>query len=178
MDHATIKIRIIFLFYILNNLSLSAQLSPGALSNSHSSLEGMSNCTQCHVLGNKVSDAKCLVCHTEIQSRITAGKGYHSSSEVKENSCFTCHSEHNGKDAKLIWFNAENFNHSLTGYTLSGAHAAKECPDCHNSRYISGQKLKSKKNTWLGLDDKCLSCHADYHQQTLPVSCLDCHNTD
>ncbi|MCK7529799.1 MAG: hypothetical protein MZV63_01440 [Marinilabiliales bacterium] len=82
---------------------------------------------------------------------LAAGKGYHSSAEVKGNACFTCHSEHNGKDAKLIWFNAENFNHSLTGYTLSGAHAAKQCPDCHNSRYISDQKLKSKKNTYLGL---------------------------
>ena len=178
MDQVSTKIRITFLLYLLTNLSLSAQLSPGALSNSHSSLEGISNCTQCHVLGNKVSDAKCLACHTEIQSRIDAGKGYHSSAEVKEYSCFNCHSEHNGKDSKLIQFNAEAFDHSLTGYTLSGAHAAIKCPDCHNSGNISGQKLKSKKNTYLGLDEKCLSCHADYHQQTLSASCLNCHSTD
>ncbi len=172
------KIRIILLFCLLCSFKMYAQLSPGDLSNSHSGLEGISNCTQCHVLGNKVSDSKCLACHTEIQSRITAQKGYHSSADVTGKSCGSCHNEHNGKDARLMRFNTETFNHSLTGYTLTGAHAAVDCPDCHNSGFISVQKLKSRKNTYLGLDAKCLSCHADYHQQTLPGSCLDCHGTD
>ncbi len=30
------------------------QISPGDLSNAHKDLEGMSNCTKCHVLGDKV----------------------------------------------------------------------------------------------------------------------------
>ena len=76
---------------------LSAQLSPGDLSNPHSNLEGISNCTQCHVLGNKQTNEKCLACHTEINERISSKKGYHSSSEVKGKQCFSCHSEHNGK---------------------------------------------------------------------------------
>ena len=178
MCNGTIKFRIIFLFCLLCSLQMKAQLSPGDLSNSHSHLEGISNCTRCHLLGNKVSDSKCLDCHTEIQSRITAQKGYHSSADVTGKSCGSCHIEHNGKNSRLIRFNTETFNHSLTGYTLTGAHAAKECPDCHNTGYITVQKLKSRKNTYLGLNEKCLSCHTDYHQQTLPGSCLDCHGTD
>ena len=164
MEYGTTQIRIFIFLFLLTNLSLPAQLSPGDLSNHHSSLEGISNCTKCHVLGDKVSDAKCLACHTEIQSRIASGKGYHSSANVKGNACFSCHSEHNGKESKLIRFDTGNFNHALTGYTLYGAHAAAECPDCHNAGYIADQKLKYRKNTWLGLDGKCLSCHTDYHQ--------------
>ncbi len=61
--------RNIVVFIIINMLlflRLAAQISPGALSSPHSHLEGISNCTQCHELGNKVSDNKCLACHTEI----------------------------------------------------------------------------------------------------------------
>ena len=51
----------------------SAQISPGKLSRYHESLEGISNCTRCHVLGEEVSNAKCLECHTPIQSQTSAG---------------------------------------------------------------------------------------------------------
>ncbi|MCI0522615.1 MAG: cytochrome C, partial [Bacteroidales bacterium] len=157
---------------------LEAQLSPGALSEPHTHLEGMANCTQCHELGNKVSDTRCLTCHTEIKSRISAGKGYHSSSEVKGKACYTCHSEHNGKSFKLIRLDLDNFEHSSTGYSLSGSHAAQECSDCHKKVNIADPKLKAKKSTYLGLNTACLTCHADYHQQTLSSSCLDCHGYD
>ncbi len=146
---------------------LCAQLSPGALSGPHSHLEGITKCTQCHVLGNKVVNEKCLVCHTDIQSRISNKKGYHSSSDVNGKDCYTCHSEHNGKDFQLIRLDASKFDHSLTGYTLSVPHAEKQCRDCHNQKYITEQKYKTKKNTYLGLKSDCLTCHEDYHQQTL-----------
>ncbi len=172
------KIKGILLFSIFVTLRLPGQLSPGALSDPHSHLEGISKCTQCHVLGEKVSDEKCLGCHTEIQGRINLQKGYHSSSEVKGKECFTCHSEHNGKTFQLIRLDAGKFNHSLTGYTLSAPHAARQCQDCHNQKYITDQKLKTKKTTYLGLKTDCLSCHADYHQQTLSSTCLTCHNPE
>ena len=83
---------------LLSCISMAGQLSPGDLSNSHSNLNGISNCTQCHVLGNKITNEKCLACHTEILSRINLKKGYHSSADVKGKQCFSCHSEHNGKN--------------------------------------------------------------------------------
>ena len=98
---------------ILSVNRLSAQISPGDLSNPHSKLEGISNCTQCHVLGNKQTNEKCLACHTEINERISSRKGYHSSSEVKGKQCFTCHSEHNGKNFELIRIDIEKFDHNL-----------------------------------------------------------------
>ena len=52
-----------------------AQISPGDLSASHSELEGMANCTKCHVLGGKVANDKCLDCHKELKARIDQKKG-------------------------------------------------------------------------------------------------------
>jgi hypothetical protein len=138
----------------------------------------MSNCTQCHVLGNKVSNEKCLICHKEIQQRINLQKGYHSSAEIKGKQCITCHNEHHGKNFQLIRLDTAKFDHSLTGYTLSVPHAKKGCKDCHVTKFITDQKIKAKKYTYMGVSTDCLSCHADYHQKTLPSDCLNCHNAD
>jgi uncharacterized paraquat-inducible protein A len=54
---------------------LFSQISPGELSQAHAHLEGMSKCTQCHTLGDKVSNIKCLACQTEIKERIDQQKG-------------------------------------------------------------------------------------------------------
>jgi hypothetical protein len=171
-----ISVILSFLVFFVTGLNLQAQLSPGDLSNLHSNLEGLSNCTQCHVLGNKVSDDKCLACHTEIKERISASRGYHSSTEVKGKQCFNCHSEHNGKNFQLVKFDISKFDHTLTGFPLSVPHAKKECKDCHNTKFISDQKTLSRKFTYMGVKTECLSCHADYHQQTLSSNCLNCHD--
>lgn len=63
-------------------IQVFAQLSPGELSKAHAHLEGLSNCTKCHVLGEKETTSKCLECHKEIKNLINQKKGYHSSSEV------------------------------------------------------------------------------------------------
>lgn len=169
------KILAILLFHVLFGFGLAAQISPGDLSNPHAHLEGISNCTQCHVLGNKVSDEKCLICHTEIQSRISSSKGYHASSEVKGKSCAICHSEHNGKNFQLYRLETDKFDHNLTGYTLSVPHRKKDCRDCHSPKYITDPKIKQKKNSYLGVGQECLTCHEDYHLKTLSNVCLNCH---
>ena len=154
------------------------QLSPGDLSKVHSRLEGLSNCTKCHILGEKVSSQKCLDCHTEIRDRVNAGKGYHASAGVRGKECASCHSDHHGLSFQIIRFNRDQFNHELTGYPLKGAHAAKKCTDCHKSERVRDPKARKKMTTFLGLGTDCLSCHADYHQKTLSTNCSDCHNSD
>jgi hypothetical protein len=166
------------LLILLSFFNLTAQISPGDLSNPHANLEGISNCTQCHVLGNKVSSEKCLICHKEIQERIILNKGYHASVDVKGKECFACHSDHHGKNFQLIRMDVDKFDHSLTGYFLSVPHAKKGCTDCHNTKFIADQKIKAKKYSYLGVNSECLTCHADYHQETLSSACLNCHNPD
>ena len=172
------KITGIILMTMLSFFSMTAQISPGDLSAPHTHLEGISNCTQCHLLGNKVSSEKCLICHTEIKERITLQKGYHASPDVKGKECFVCHNDHHGKNFQLIRQDITKFDHSLTGYSLSVPHAKKGCKDCHNTKFIADQKLKAKKSTYLGVNSECLTCHADYHQNTLSPVCLSCHNPD
>jgi hypothetical protein len=155
-----------------------AQISPGDLTKAHSKLEGMSNCTQCHELGAAVSDQKCLDCHNEIQSLVSQNRGLHANNSVKAQNCFECHSEHHGRNFDMVRFDQKNFNHNRTGYNLEGAHRSVDCRECHKSENISDRKFKNDPDTWLGLEQKCLSCHSDFHQGTLPNDCLQCHNMD
>ncbi len=169
-----------WLFAALFLLSLQGygQLSPGPLARVHSGLEGISNCTRCHVLGQKVSSQKCMECHAEIRDRVAAGKGYHASAGVRGKECASCHSDHHGINFQIIRFNRDQFDHSLTGYALKGAHTKRTCTDCHKNALIRDPKVKKKKFTFLGLGTECLHCHDDYHQQTLSSVCTDCHGEE
>lgn len=172
------KLTCAIILLLTATLNISGQLSPGELALPHSKLEGLSNCTQCHVLGNKVSSAKCLNCHTEIKEKISLKKGYHSSEEVSGKECIVCHSDHHGRKFQLIKFDILKFDHRQTGYPLSVPHSKKECRDCHAKKFISDPKAREKEATWLGLKTECLSCHDDYHRNTLSSQCLSCHSAD
>ncbi len=101
----------IILLFLFNATYNYAQISPGDLTSAHAKYEGMSNCTLCHDLGKKVSNTKCLDCHKEIKTLITQKKGYHSSTEVKSNDCFKCHSEHHGRKFEMVRFDEKKFKH-------------------------------------------------------------------
>lgn len=167
---------ILSILSIIGSPLVFGQISPGELSKAHAHLEGLSNCTKCHTLGKKVSNQKCLECHTELNARIVVQKGYHASAEVKGKECVKCHSDHHGVNFQIIRFEKEKFNHDLTGYKLTGAHAKKKCADCHKVDFIADAKIKKKKYTYLGLNQSCLTCHADYHQKTLSQDCFTCHD--
>ena len=164
----------LMLFIVM--LRLSGQISPGDLAEPHAHLQGLSNCTKCHTLGEKVSNKKCLDCHLDIGIRISESRGYHSSAEVKGKSCTECHSDHHGRNFQMIRFDTDQFNHVLTGYDLLGAHAKINCNTCHKTENITDPNLKSKSSTYLGLDPKCFTCHTDYHQGTLSSDCASCHD--
>jgi nitrate/TMAO reductase-like tetraheme cytochrome c subunit len=156
---------------------LFGQISPGDLTTAHSKLEGISNCTKCHVLGEKVENSKCLDCHSEIKDLMEKGKGFHSGSDVKGKDCFKCHSEHNGREFRIINFDPKGFDHNKTGYSLTGKHAEIDCNKCHQPKFVSNLNLKRIKDTYLGLTENCYTCHEDYHQNTLGNNCGSCHNT-
>ena len=157
-------------------LKVQGQISPGELAEPHANLEGISNCTQCHELGEKVSDAKCLACHKEVKSRIDQKKGFHSSPEVSSKSCTVCHNDHHGRKFEIVHFDQHKFDHQTTGFALEGKHKEKQCADCHKPENIKDASIKKKKMSYLGLDPKCLACHKDYHQQTLSSDCAACHH--
>ena len=153
-----------------------SQISPGDLVEAHAHLEGISNCTECHVLGDKVTNDKCLDCHIEIKNLLTQNKGYHSSTEVKAKECASCHNDHHGRNFEIIRFDTTTFDHNLAGYELLGKHQEVNCLECHKKEHISDAKIQKLEGTYLGLGSECLDCHTDYHQETLAVNCTDCHD--
>ena len=166
------------LLCIVNAGKMTGQLSPGDLAASHAHLEGISNCTQCHVIGKKVTNQKCLDCHTELQSRLDENKGYHASAEIIGKECVTCHNDHHGRNFEMIRFDEAAFDHDLTGYRLEGAHQKQECRSCHTTEFIVDNEIRQKDYTYLGLDTDCMNCHDDYHQQTLSYDCRSCHDME
>jgi hypothetical protein len=169
---------IIILTLIFSTVYSYGQISPGELTQSHAKLEGMSNCTMCHDLGSKVSNRKCLECHDEIKALLNQKKGYHAAPSVINKNCFDCHSEHHGRKFDMVRFNKDAFNHNQTSFKLDGKHKVTDCRKCHVSENIQNPKIKKRKNTFLGLDHKCFTCHEDYHQKTLSNDCSKCHNTE
>jgi len=160
-----------------------AQISPGSLSKPHQSLNGATNCTSCHKFGGQAA-LKCLDCHNEISSRVSAHKGLHATYNIPPGSsreCARCHSEHNGEDFPLIKWDIKTFDHKQTGYILQGKHAGVACNRCHMPSRINPQersaiKIKDLNRTYLGLPTACATCHQDPHAGRLGQSCQQCHN--
>lgn len=154
------------------------QISPGDLSEAHKELEGISNCTQCHELGEKVLNSKCLKCHTQIQELINNKHGLHASPTVVKQDCFKCHSEHHGRKFDEIRFDVDNFDHNLTGYKLEGKHQTIDCKECHKTGFIQNPEIRKNPDTFLGLNQECKICHVDVHQETLGNDCRSCHDME
>jgi hypothetical protein len=163
-----------------------AQISPGELAEPHKSLEGVTKCLSCHALGSGPSAEKCLECHKEIMVQLDKKHGFHYRTvSVEKRACFECHGEHAGRDFELVhWQDGmERFDHSQTGFMLEGKHASVKCRDCHKAALITSDRRKELKDvdlarTFLGLGDKCLSCHEDEHRGQLSPDCLKCHGLE
>lgn len=171
---------------VLSSVPAFAQISPGELSRAHADLEGIRNCTRCHDLGKGPSDDKCLECHREIAVRISDGRGYHKRlTGPGGKPCFECHSDHAGRDFELVHWpgGINNFEHDQTGYTLAGKHSSLKCRDCHKPDLIREDMSAYAEHvdmdrTFLGLQQRCLACHADEHRTQLPEQCADCHSQE
>jgi len=171
------------LLTLILTLAAQAQLSPGKLAKAHADLEGIGNCTKCHELAKAIDGARCLECHSTLAARIKARKGFHSQQKVREKTCVACHSDHHGRDFKMIrWEKGENtFDHGETGWKLDGKHKDVKCKECHRRELMHPAIAKAKdvdaQTTRLGLDKACLSCHRDEHEGQLDKDCAGCHST-
>ena len=148
----------------------SAEDAPGDLSLAHSVNPGIKNCMKCHNEDFEVPAQRCLYCHQEIAQRISEMRGYH---QDKGEDCAVCHSEHQGKDAKIVEFDSEDFDHAETGHKHKGAHKnISDCRLCHRKE-ISYPRIKTQ--SYLINDPGCPSCHRPPHPGRQEV-CLACHS--
>jgi len=162
-----------------------AQISPGPLSQAHSSLEGATNCTACHSFGLGTRKFRCTGCHAEIRHRLADHRGFHA--RVVKNisgdqECAACHTDHLGPKFNIVKWEPshDEFDHRRTGYVLEGAHARVVCGRCHTANHVSPGERKSIRvkdlnHTYLGLSPQCNTCHADEHRGQLSADCTRCH---
>jgi len=170
---------------LLGSEQATAQLlSPGKLAAPHADLEGMRNCTKCHVLGERgVANRLCLECHTPLRTRISQGRGFHP--DKNDQPCSDCHKHHFAEDFHLVTFDTAAFDHSTVGFELMDAHQLLTCSDCHQPELIAADDVRDFKGehgalgqTLLGLGTTCLSCHEPdnpHGAQFADRNCTSCH---
>jgi hypothetical protein len=122
-------------------------------------------CTECHTNPANYGSFSCIDCHEHIQSKSdpehTGVQGYQFSSPA----CYACHptGEKNG-----------SFNHSNSGFPLTGAHLTTPCLQCHVTSFS-------------GTPKECMACHLPNYNASVnpshstlnfPKTCADCHTTN
>jgi nitrate/TMAO reductase-like tetraheme cytochrome c subunit len=132
-------------------------------------------CTQCHTTQFNPSGAynfptptPCVTCHQ------ADFKGTNNPSHVQAGfptTCQQCHTTTN-------WTGA-TFNHSTTGFTLTGFHTSLQCAQCHTAAFQGGPYN-------FPTPTPCVTCHqADFNgttnpnhvQSGFPTACDQCHTT-
>lgn len=145
-------------------LNLESVLMPGKVIGGHAKLE--EECSNCHVRTDRsAQDQLCKDCHKEVRKDLAEGTGYHG--RMQENRpCRACHTEHKGRDAKVVHLDEKTFDHTLTDFPLKGKHTEAACSKCHKP----GAKFRSAQAA-------CIACHRkdDRHKGSLGPKCAECH---
>jgi len=136
-------------------------------------------CSSCHISNNyALNSADCIGCHLDAWNS-TPTYGGNVPDHIKSGfpqtaaACAMCHPITKWSDGK--------FDHSTTGWTLTGAHVTTPCGSCH----INNNYSLTAANT------DCYGCHTAAWQSTTtlggsvpnhiaagyPTTCATCHNT-
>ena len=141
-------------------------IMPGKVIEAHAEYE--QECSNCHLRFERSKQrALCLDCHEEIAGDIDNEAGFHGKDRrASRQTCASCHTEHEGRDADIIGLDPASFDHDLTDFPLIGKHASNNCTDCH-------QPDQRHRDT----PGVCFSCHEDDnpHGETMGTECGDCH---
>ena len=147
-------------------LDIEKFLMPGEVISGHEKFEA--ECTRCHVRMRDTTQKKlCLDCHEKVAGDMVNNSGFHGRHpNATKQDCKTCHSDHRGRDASIVWLDKDNFDHRFTDFELSGRHSQVECSACH-----------VKDETYREARRDCYSCHSedDAHAGNLGKKCAQCH---
>ena len=91
----------------------------------------------------------------------SSGASASSSSATDTMPCSACHTT-TGWRARGSTGDGQKFDHSTTGFPLTGEHVGTPCVGCH-----SGSR---------SIQRACVSCHEDEHRGRLSQSCDSCHS--
>jgi len=147
---------------------LESLVMPGPVIADHAKHEA--GCSQCHQPFSKDSqDQLCRDCHEKVDADMRNKQGLHGNGMAGDMECKHCHTDHEGREADIIQFDMEVFDHDSTDYPLEGGHLLLQCNACHTS---------SRK--YRDTPHNCIDCHRDedLHQGLLGETCSNCHNVN
>lgn len=142
---------------------LESALSPGPLSGVHAKWQD--DCAKCHVrFDRNAQDGLCADCHKPIAQDLRQHSGLHG--RQKPQACRSCHTDHKGREARIVQLDKRSFDHKQTDWPLRLAHAEVDCAKCHGP----GKR-------WAEAPQACNACHRkdDVHKGSLGAQCADCH---
>lgn len=146
--------------------SLESALAPGRLIEGHAKWED--ECKTCHVRFRRAAqDGLCMDCHKEVGHDVRTKAGYHG--RIAPQACRECHTDHKGRDARVVVLDERRFDHRLSDFMLRGKHDGLGCSKCH----APGKKFSAAPSD-------CHACHRedDVHKGSLGPKCADCHTED
>jgi len=155
---------------VLKAESLESLLMPGEVIKGHEKIEH--ECTQCQDTGSKDKQGQiCVKCHAHenIRNDLSKNTGFHGHLPGStQNDCKHCHTEHKGRDTKIVLLNPSTFDHSKTDFLLKGTHAKTSCNACHKP-----------ENKYSESPSDCYSCHkkSDIHEGKQGKKCENCHKS-
>lgn len=139
---------------------------PGQVIEGHAEYEA--ECSSCHKMFDKAGQRQlCLDCHDDVAADLSQKNGFHGKHpDANSEQCFSCHTDHEGRDAIIVILDEDTFDHDLTDFELLGSHEDAACGDCHVSDTLHRETAS-----------ECESCHLEDkpHQETMGSSCGDCH---
>lgn len=145
---------------------LERVLMPGPVVEGHADYEN--ECSRCHQpFSRDLQRELCVDCHTEIGADIREQNGFHGrSATIPTLECASCHTEHEGRDADIVGFDPDTFDHSTADFALAGAHLTVPCESCH-----------AETSAFRDAETACYGCHRadDPHKGNLGESCASCH---
>jgi len=138
-------------------------IMPGSVIEGHADLEDQ--CGKCHVRFNPDAQPQlCLDCHKPVAEDIRKNQGYHG--RLEDQNCRDCHTDHKGRNARIVMLEETTFDHTQTDFHLIGKHETAACEACHEPGILHRKALS-----------ECVSCHRkeDEHKGTFGERCESCH---
>jgi hypothetical protein len=149
-------------------VTIETAVMPGPVIQGHAELE--ENCSNCHLRFDRAAQPRlCLDCHKAVRADVAAKTGYHGRIAEAERECRQCHTDHKGRQARIVILRERQFDHTQTDFLLTGKHKVKACASCHRPGVRHSQAPA-----------ECVGCHRqdDKHKGGLGTSCAACHDSD
>jgi hypothetical protein len=165
-----------------------ARTSPGPLHPVHAGLAALelgAQCDACHERGGGIAVDGCNRCHEKVGAQLASGVGLHGRLPAEARArCGSCHGDHHGDTVALIapfaWERTgvaerTKYDHRDVEFTLVGAHVGLQCGKCHPR---ADDSIPPAGGRFLGLSQRCTSCHEDVHKAAYGSDCASCHGQE